>query len=1453
MLRKSTNYRHFFARFVCLSTMITHLAAQERVADVLKDRTIDMNRPADRAKAVAKMKIIEDKRLQNAHAKGRALGIPLFENLPNGGWRELVDFDAEGPVFRMSRNYNAAVSTGANLTWTSPHTLNGSGLIVGLWDGGLGRATHQEFATGNRLVIIDSGSTSAHATHIAGTLGAAGVNASARGMAFAAKIHSYTSSNDNSEMVSAGATAAGQTATKVYTSNHSYGPDDGWNGAVWGGTGTDQNAYDVNFGQYNTNSSDIDSLIYTTPYLASFWACGNDRTDNPTNGNTVTINGQSVVYNSAVHPQGDGIYRGGFETINAESIGKNIIAIGAVNDAVTAGSRDPSKGTISDFSSTGPTDDGRIKPDLVANGVGMTSTGMDSDTHYYSSQGTSMATPNACGSATLLVDQYNRLFSSAMRASTLKALLIHTADDIGRPGPDYFFGWGLINVNKGADLIASHASYPAAQQITESNVSTTTTTREYSFVWDGTSPIAATIAWTDPAATAVTAHDSRTPVLVNNLNLKIIAPNGAEYFPYTMPFVGTWTVASMSANATTGVNNVDNVEQVRIANPGQAGVWRAVVSYAGVITNTTQDFGLIISGLLQDPNGIVLQSPNGGDFFLAGTSTTINWQSVIGGNVKIELLSNGVVSSVISASTPNNGSYAWTIPANTVLGTKYRIRITSLSDPAKFDSSNTDFTISEQLAFYQQPMTTNPGWTLQGQWAWGVPTGTPSAGFTGSNVLGYNLAGNYGNNLSPTAATSTAIDCSDYGNVQLSFRRWLDVESGQYDTASILVSNDNTNWTQIWSNPSTGRTQDTSWTLVSYDISAVADGKPTVYLRWNIGLTDGSVNYTGWNIDDVALTGFRTQFDTTVSLNLATYTVSEGAGNGATTGTVSRAGTTGDLVVSLASLNTSKITVPTSVTILNGQTTSPAFNVNAIENLVIESTQMVTLTASASGYTSGTAVINVTDNDNSVPVVDSGSTQSIFLTGSSWSPTDISPSLWLDADDTNTITLNGATVSQWNDKSGFNRHATAAGTAQPTATVAGLNGKRVLTFDGSTDVLNVDLDFMAGVNHSAFIVTKPTIYSNIYGAANGSAGANSLHVGFANATTYRINYWGNDYGPAVTANFVAGSANLMNYIWTSGTNKQIMANGKSEASASTTGVIGTMSGGGRIGRAVGQSFFGGDIAEFIAVTGNVSAADRQKMEGYLAHKWGLTTQLDAAHTYKTNSPNNAQVITNLDGTVSDANGHTLTTTWTVVSGPASVTFGNTSAVDTTATFTVVGTYTLRLTANDGFSQVSDDVVITVSNPTPYSSWTTGPFVGTFTDTASTSNPDGDNLTNLQEYAFAMDPTSSTTGSIAYVIGGDVTTPGTPIAQNFAATGQPADYRAVFARRKDYSAVGITYTVQFSADLSLWTASATSPTVQTGAGSSGNIEAVSVPFPATVPLQASGSAAPKFFRVGVSSP
>ena len=297
-----------------------------------------------------------------------------------------------------------------------------------------------------------------------------------------------------------------------------------------------------------------------------------------------------------------------------------------------------------------------------------------------------MSSPNATGSAALVVDQYKRLFNSAMRASTLKGLLIHTATDIGNPGPDYKYGWGLVDTRKAVDLIRDHHANPGKTRIIEDQVTTSATTRTYSFLWDGGSPLRATMCWTDPAGTSTTAHDSRTARLVNNLNLKLIAPNGTEYFPYVMPFVGTWTVASMDQNATTGINNTDNIETVNIQNPGQTGGWQAVVSYTGALANNSQAYGLVLSGTADAPNIVNLMSPNGGELFYHDVPYTISWVSNVPGNVSIELLKGGALHDVLSANEANDGTFSWTVPPSLPAAGDYAIRISSVSNPSYTDS-----------------------------------------------------------------------------------------------------------------------------------------------------------------------------------------------------------------------------------------------------------------------------------------------------------------------------------------------------------------------------------------------------------------------------------------------------------------------------------------------------------------------------------------------------------------------------------------------------------------------------------------------------------------------------------------------------------------------------------------------------------------------------------------------
>jgi hypothetical protein len=162
-------------------------------------------------------------------------------------------------------------------------------------------------------------------------------------------------------------------------------------------------------------------------------------------------------------------------------------------------------------------------------------------------------------------------------------------------------------------------------------------------------------------------------------------------------------------------------------------------------------------------------------------------------------------------------------------------------------------------AVHREPLDSNPGWSADGLWAFGVPTGAgshdsdPAAAHTGDYVYGFNLAGDYPNNLpGPVYLTSPAYDCSGMSAVELRFARWLGVE--EFDTVTIEVSTDGQTWDEVWSNAGT-EISDASWHMMSHDLSAWADGAASVQVRWGLGPTDHSVTYPGWNLDDVALWG----------------------------------------------------------------------------------------------------------------------------------------------------------------------------------------------------------------------------------------------------------------------------------------------------------------------------------------------------------------------------------------------------------------------------------------------------------------------------------------------------------------------------------------------------------------------------------------------------------------------
>ncbi len=500
--------------------------------------------PEERLALVARLakQSAEDK--QEARGWAKVHGKPMrFEQ--NGVLYELMAIDNDKPLYYHTLNVNAAISTAANLVRnTAPYNVDGSSVKVGVWDGGSVMTNHQEF--GSRVVDLDGVSSSGHATHVGGTIGASGVDSQAKGMAPAALIDSYDWNAAASEMADAAASGPGQ-AGHLYLSNHSY-------------------AYTVDeeylFGQYSSYVATVDELTYDSQYYLPFWAAGNEQ------GETAS----------------------GYDTISSKGVAKNVITVGAVNDAVSGSLRSTGAATMIYFSSWGPVDDGRIKPDIVANGYNLYSCGDANDSDYAWMSGTSMATPNACGSAALLVDYYDDLFpGDAMRASTLKGLIIHTADDRGRPGPDYSYGWGLMNTLAAAELLKDYyANNPS--RLTEATVTASQRSDSYTFFSDGNEPVRVTLCWTDPHGDAQSTDNDRTPRLVNDLDLKVVGPGGTPFWPYKLDCNNPANNATADSK-----NDIDNVEQVYVAAPA-AGKYTATVDYDGSLSGSLQWYSLLISG-----------------------------------------------------------------------------------------------------------------------------------------------------------------------------------------------------------------------------------------------------------------------------------------------------------------------------------------------------------------------------------------------------------------------------------------------------------------------------------------------------------------------------------------------------------------------------------------------------------------------------------------------------------------------------------------------------------------------------------------------------------------------------------------------------------------------------------------------------------------------------------------
>jgi hypothetical protein len=519
-------------------------------------------------------------------------------------------FGVFGPAPRIkSNNADAAALSQVNVIQAAPYGLTGKGVVLSLFELGAADSTHPEF--GGRLHVHFTGGgvdDIQHATHVAGTIGAVGLKTRAKGMASEATIEGYQACDECDWL-----TEKQQQLGKVGSAadNNSWGFTLGWwnddphSGGLWTWVGLDEY-----FGAYEILAASIDNVARcaddncTKPATTLFvhssgneadkngpssapfphrhqddsgqtlttetfcYSANGSGTDCPTDICSVGINHCERIH----HPN-----NGPFTSVNFVAAGKNTVAVGAVDV----------NGGIGSFSSRGPTRDGRLKPDVVAKGLNQYSTLPNNS--YGIADGTSMSSPVVTGISGLLVQQWRKTFANANPPPfILKGLLIAGADDLGTPGPDFTYGFGLVNAKSSADLVINDQAQGKRIRIDQVTQGASV---ETPFAVPVRQNVRVVLTWFDPEVPIVDPDEIATKVLLNDLDLKVIGPDGATTLPYVL------NAASPTAAATRGRNSLDNTEEIEIVNAAP-GNYRLVVTGTTIASGSSQQFAVLANAEL---------------------------------------------------------------------------------------------------------------------------------------------------------------------------------------------------------------------------------------------------------------------------------------------------------------------------------------------------------------------------------------------------------------------------------------------------------------------------------------------------------------------------------------------------------------------------------------------------------------------------------------------------------------------------------------------------------------------------------------------------------------------------------------------------------------------------------------------------------------------------------------
>ena len=457
------------------------------------------------------------------------------------------------------------------------YNLTGTGVHIGVWDGGHVFAAHDEFTGGPdyfdpslSIEISDANAAaiwSSHPTSVTSIMVAKGLfhkdTYDITGIApRVAKIYSYDWDNDLFEIFEQLQLRANP---DFILSNHSYGYPlvDNNNEII-------PNQY---IGDYSDWSALLDEFAYVYSNYLHVLAAGNDGRES--------------------YPEQQAT---GLDQLTGSTTAKNVLTVGSfsMNDTGTT------KG-VTDFSSAGPTNDFRIKPEVCGLGenLGVAAWAQDEPAatdRYRASSGTSFASPAVAGGVALLQQLHKSTFDTYMDGAAMKALLCHTADDITEwagqdiTGPDVKTGYGAVNLEKAALLIKKDEKETLTIHNFELDQGETETLYFQTTAVGGL--LSATLSWYDPPAAFYASN-----TLINDLDLRITQQN-TTYLPWALPTTAQQTVAIL------GDNSRDNLEKVVVSEP-LGGRYKITISHKGSLQrinqngefeNTTQKGALVVSG-----------------------------------------------------------------------------------------------------------------------------------------------------------------------------------------------------------------------------------------------------------------------------------------------------------------------------------------------------------------------------------------------------------------------------------------------------------------------------------------------------------------------------------------------------------------------------------------------------------------------------------------------------------------------------------------------------------------------------------------------------------------------------------------------------------------------------------------------------------------------------------------